>query len=457
MINNIDNLNLGQFLQIIFTDGYRNQISEEYREWDMVQQMREGNSLAREIRFLFQSSLGPSAVQYRDPGTSSRSFPASQQISIAEHSAKFNEINATIEIEYQMWDRARKSPEKYAEPLAAEIESKAISSRRRIAADFYGDGTGVIGTLGASAGTLVGQDVEFQLATGNADRGHVGFFEYGDILVARELDGTASTLDLDSSSPVYWQVKSKDRENAKVTLTPLDANLAPTTGNSSLTNNTAGEVFYRYGQPTLDADLTSISADYSTLTEVIAGLESLTANDGRNIHGITMSGSTAGTRLNANGDPIDVKHIERVMNDAKIAVGEGKYVWKMAMVAPETHSAFVEGRETDRRFHTLQDDTRGLTQFAYQHRKDRIALEASEYVPQNRMYIMPEARQGSKVLEYHGTDFETVKGQGMGDFHLKPASGGGHVNNIVSYLTAYGVLVCKHPAAIAVIENFSND
>lgn len=441
---NIDQLNLGNFLQIIFTDGYRNQISEEYREWEKVQQMREGNSLAREIRFLFQSSLGPAAVQYRNPGVGNRAFPESQQISIAEHIAKFKEINTTVELEYQMWDRARKSPEKYAEPLAAEIQSKAIASRRRVAADFYGDGTGVIGTV-ASATALTPAAVGGQttITLNESARGHVGFFEFNDLLIAKELDGTDSATAITS----VFRVVSKDRDASQVVLELVSGTAAAPS---------AAELLYRSGQPTIP-NLSGAVADFGTVTEVIAGLESLTADDGRVIHGITMSGATAGSRFDASGDPIDVKFIEKVMNKTKIAVGESAYSWNMAMVAPETHSAFIEGRETDRRFHTLQDNARGLTQFAYQHRKDQIALEASEYVPQNRMYIMPEAQQGAKVLEYHGTDFETVKAQGMSDFHLKPGATGGHVNNIVSYLTSYGVLICKHPAAMAVIENFSND
>ena len=43
----------------------------------------------------------------------------------------------------------------------------------------------------------------------------------------------------------------------------------------------------------------------------------------------------------------------------------------------------------------------------------------------------------------------------MGDFHLKPGASGGHVNTVVSYLSSRGVLICKHPAAIAAVENFS--
>ena len=216
--------------------------------------------------------------------------------------------------------------------------------------------------------------------------------------------------------------------------------MAALTISSITTQPTAGEVLYKYEQPTTP-DLGSIT-DYGSVTEVIPGLESLTADDGRQIHGITMSGSTKGTRFDANDVQIDVSHIESVMNDVKINVGGGQYAWKMAMMAPEAYSQFVESRETDRRFNSIEDTTRGVRKFVYQHREDAIELYASEYCPKKRMYIMPEAKAGQgKVMEYHGTDFEPVKAPNGTDYHLKPGTSGGHERKVVSYMEGYGTLI----------------
>src|SRR5690348_7995758 len=107
---NIDSLNLGNLLQIVFSNGVRNQISVDFRDFEYIKRAKVGSSVARELRFMFQSTLGAAAIQYRNPGTSGRSFPDAQQVGIAEYTAKFKEINATIELEYNLWDRARKSP-----------------------------------------------------------------------------------------------------------------------------------------------------------------------------------------------------------------------------------------------------------------------------------------------------------------------------------------------------------
>lgn len=459
-LSNIDQLNLGNLLQIVFSDGVRNQISEDYRDWDMVMRHRISNTAARELRFMFQSSFGPSAIQYRQPGVSGRAFPSAQQASIDEYTAKFKEMNATIELEYNLWDRARKSPEKYAEPLALEISSKTTASKRRLAADYYGDGTGVVGELAAASAAVVAGDLEFQLDGANDARGFVGFFEFGDILVLRAEDGTASALDTDlGTEPVYWRVIEKDRDSDKVRLRGLDASFAEVSIASVAVQPAAGEVFYRFQQPTggeSALDLTAIG-DYGTATEVIAGLESLVAGDGRSIHGISMSGSNKGTRVDAGAQPLDVSYIQKALDSVKVNVGQDRYKWKMMCMAPEAHAALIESRETDRRFQTVEDNKRGIKYFAYVHGNDVVETYTSEYCPKKRLYIKPEAKSGEKVMEYWGSDFETVKAQGMGDFHLKPASGsaGGYENTIVSYLAAIGTLICKHPASIAVVENFT--
>ena len=87
-VNQFDSLPLGLILQIAFSDGIRNQISTDFRDYEMVKRAKVGNSLARELRFMFQSSLGPAAIQYSAVGDPSRAFPDSQNIAINEYTAK---------------------------------------------------------------------------------------------------------------------------------------------------------------------------------------------------------------------------------------------------------------------------------------------------------------------------------------------------------------------------------
>lgn len=460
-INNIDNssIALGKILQIAFSNGLRTQISEDFRDFEYIKRAKVSDTEARSLRFMFQNSLNPSSIQSRNPGVSNRAFPRGFQPVIQENEAFFKEFNATIELEYNLFSRAKKSPEKYAEPLAAILSSTMSSAKRHMAKVLWLDGTGVLGqqaAAGAAVTSPASNELVFTLANTDTARGHVGAMEYGDILILRTPANGASALDTSlATEPAYWQVTAKNRENSTFQAKGLDSLfVAVATITSVTTAPAAGEVWYKYDQQVI-ADLTALTGvDYGTLSSELVGMETLAANDGRLVHGITMRGVTGGSEFDAGGVALDVTHIQKGMDKVKIAVGQDRYRWKQLVMAHEAHSALIDSRETDRRFISVDDNKRGVKFFAYQHGNDTLECVASEFVQPKRIYAMPEQKSGEKVLEMHGSDFETVKGQDMSDFHLK-VSGGAHVNNMVSYLQSVQVLICKHPAAIMRLRNFT--
>jgi hypothetical protein len=448
--SNIDIPALGNLLQIKFSDGIRNQISKDFRDWEMVLKSKVSNSAARELRFMLLTAFGVDAINYANPGTIDSVFPSADRSSLQEYTAKFKEIRATIEVQYDLFERAIMSPEKYGEPIKVEMDSKLSASKRRLAADFHADGTGVLGTVASST---LASPAAVTLDSSDTARGHVGLFEYGQKVVPKTAAGGASAATAVTGTFSHFVVVQKDRDNQILTLQAVNtagANTALSAGPA------ASEVLYRKAQ-TDASDIPNLSSisDYGTVTQVMAGLPSLVAADGRTVHGMTMSGAIAGSELDAGGNPIDVRHIQRAMSQVKVKVGQDQYSWKMMVQAPETLDALIESRETDRRFMTMEDGTRGTKKFMYQHQNDSLECYTSEYCQPKRLYILPESKAGQKVLEFHGSDFKTVKAPGGGDFHLKP-SASGFVATVVSYMQAIGVVICKHPASVAVIRNFSN-
>ena len=456
----IENGALGKLLQISFSEGVRSQISADYSDWEQIKMNRIGDPNGREHRFLFQKSYGPGAVQYRNPNFSS-SFPGSQQITVSEHSAVYKELEATIEIDYNLWFQLQKSPAKYADQLGLEIQSKAIALKRRMAADLYGDGTGCIMT--ASAVAVSGGQLVITVDSSDTARGHLGFCEYYDNLSAYSAAAAYHAPTVASGTVFALQVRRKDRPNNQIYLTAVDAagnDLTVTAANTVA----AADVFYRggnvggasQGQPTIP-DLTAInsSTNYGTLTEVWAGLESLAAADGRNVHGITMSGLSAGTEYDCGNNPIDVSYLQAGLDQVKINVGPGAYAWKRMGMAPESHAAFVESRETDRRFTTKDDAVRGIKVFGFQHGNDFLESYSTEYIPRKRLWCLPEQKAGQKVMEWQGTDFEPVRVKGSDEFMLKPGTSGGHERRVVSYMHSLGVMICKHPASVLKLRNFT--
>lgn len=460
-------LQLGKFLQIAFSEGVRDQISSDFRDWEQVKSVREGDPNGRELRFFLKQSHGPSAVQPRS-ANGSGSFPGAQQSRNTEHSAEYKEIDVTVQLEYALWNRARKSIAKYAEPLLNEIEDKMIASKRYMSSKLYQDGSGIYGVV-ASAGTYntTTAQVVVTLDTSDSVAGysHVGYFEYDEILAAWEDTNVASAAPRDKATATdsaternLWKVVDRDRQAGTITLEALAKDLT-TDSVATDSNLAAGDFFTKYQQeivvPPAYAAANPSTVDYGKYTDVIVGLESLAAADGRLVHGMTMSGALKGTEIDAGGDPLDSTQIRKVLDEAKIRAGEQRYSYKKICLAPEAEAAFIESRETDRRFHTVEDNTRGTYSFRYQHRNDAVETYTSEFVPFKRAYILPEATNGDKVLEYHGSDFEKVQMGGMSEFHLKPASGGGYERNVQCFMEAIGQLICKHPAAIGRLRNFT--
>lgn len=448
----IGNLDLGKYLQIVFTRGAMVQVSKSQREWEMVSRMRDGNPNGRQRNFLFINSLGYAAAQSSNP-TFTGAFPTAQKASIAEYTAYYKQFDVTVELEYNLWKSAQLTPEKYAEPLAKEIELKAIVARRMMGIYLFGDGTGVFGTAASASDTTgAGGYATVTLSSSSSARGHVRWFQYGDLFLCKNPDGTADNPTVVGTF-YAWRVKNVLPKQNQVVLEAVDA-----AGNVlSLTASSidASDLFYRVGQQEIP-DLSGAIGDYGSLTDVMPGLETLVSNDGRLVHGITMSGAAAGTILDWSGAQIDVSALQEGLDEVDMRTGKGEFSYKLAVMAPETRAALIESRETDRRFNSVDDTMRGGKGFGYVHDEDTILFTPSEFCPKQRIYVLPEGKQdGNKVISYFGTDFEAVSVSGGNSMMLKPNANGGFEKNIVSYMQARGVLVAHRPAAVLKIQNFA--
>jgi hypothetical protein len=454
MSNPVLDFNLGAYIQIAYSKGTRDQLSRDFRDWDLLKACRVGDPDGRELKFMFKTGRGPASTQYSR--VTDTAFAKGQQSSVSEHTAEYQDIDTTVEFDYKLWDRARKNSATYGDFLAEELDDKILVQKRQMAKDLYGDGTGVIGTAeSASDAGIAAGDVAVTLGTASSDLGHAGNFEYDDMLVAAQPDGTLR-LPTGGSGFYAYKVISKSRKTGVIDLQIVDSNYDPIT-TYTLSNIADGDFFYRVG---LDATAARFDRSGAITAQgdfgkqlVTPGLESLAANDGRTVHGITMSGRTGAT-TESDGGTLDIAKIEEVLNEAKISAGEGAYTYKMMSTAPEVHTFFINSREADRRFNSVDDTKRGGKMFGYQHRSDFLEVYASEFISKNRLWMLPEAKTGNKVLEYHATDFETVKVNDISSFHIA-VEGGSRVKKVQTFMTAKGTLICKHPAAIGLIKDFT--
>jgi hypothetical protein len=439
----------------VLKDSYNQSVvfqgSNDTRDFDVLLQRKVGNIEGQAQQFEIQGSLGSAAVQWSAIGTGGN-YPEGQVAGLSVKRATFKEINATITIHKAVWDAAVRSPsDTFINPVKLEAESKAIAHKRRMSVALHGDGTGVLGEVVSAA--VVGGNLEVQLSTLDSARGFVGFFEFDDILVLKSASGLVSAIDTNLAvEPAYWSVVDKIRSQDKVILRPMSSPTQPIVGLVSLSTSPAvGEVFYPYAQPTFP-DLTTAIIDYGSASEVMAGLESLCAFDGRSVHGVQMSGATGATHLNAQAAPIDSTFIQAIMSQIKTRVGFGRYRYDTLMTAPEVYDTIINAGEVDRRFMVVDDIKRGSRKFVYQHQSDSLELVTSEFCPKKRIRLLPSVVNKKGVLELRMTNFDMVEVDGISS-HLG-VNAAGHTKVVKQYMTGYGTMINLHPAACGTIHNF---
>lgn len=444
---------LGKLLQIFYSNGVINQISDECKDWDAVTAVRVSDQAARSINFMLQTGYGPSAVGYTGQG-SSAAFKNPQKSEVGEKSAGFTNVTSTIELEYDLWQRALGTPSKYAEPLELEIKNKAIAQKRMLSRDFHGDGSGLLGLSSSTAATRVQlPDSSYVMRVAFED-GSSRNFEYQDKIVFAIIDGTADAL---GASVAYGVVDDKSRANDTVDFklyTSSDVELADAAYTTAAAA-CASQYCYRENQPTRP-DLTSgIAAlgEINNISEVIPGLESLFANDGRTMHGISMRGATAGTHYDANNAALDISILDAALSQLKVVVGS-RYKYNQMLCSPEARSVLIDSQEQDRRLQAISDDKRGFKAFGYVHDNDILELATSEWTKKGTMWILPQGGKEKGVLELHGKDFQTVN-VGGSDTFLNSASGGGHTPDVRKYMMGWLTVLTKHPASGLKIKNFS--
>lgn len=449
----VSNIDLGTFLKIYSTNGVYNNLSTASDMWKFFLKMKARDPGGRQLKYLLRTSYGPGAVQSLAAG-SSGDYPTSQRSGLAEGTAEYKDFGITVNIPRNLLNKTGNDLVQYADPLTEELEAKTIVAARVMSAQTQGDGSGAIGVVSAvSANTTTDRlTITLDTTSAKAGRSHVGWFLEGDKVKFASTAGAAHDAANTGTDGAYYQVESIDEENDQVVLswrTSAGVALTDLTGVGTIV---ATDLIYRIG--TTPQDLDSISAnDYNTLSECLVGLESLAASDGRKVNGITHSGAVSGSRLDVNGATIDSSHFQRVLSKVKRKCGRGRYKYKNAFMYDTVYDALVESRETDRRFQSVEDGKRGVKMLGYQHGADFVEFLPDEFVSKQRIWILPESKE---VLEFHGKDFEVVEPNPGQKFHLTQASSGsGHAREMQSYLEGSAVVIVKHAAAIACIEDFT--
>lgn len=449
-LNNVEDIDIGKFLKIYSANGVYNNLSEASEVWKMFLKKKESDPEGREYRYLLRKEYGAAAAQMLGVSPVG-DYPAAQRSGIEEAVAVYKDYGLTVNVPRTLLDKRGSELAQYADPLIEELEAKGIVMARLLSGRLLGDGSGAIGSV-TGAGSISAGRATFTLSTADslADRSHVGWFEEGDFLKIHNTDGTATVPTVGAGTHANYKVVDLDEENDTVTLASVDASGTELT--ITATNVIATDLIYRIG--ITPNDLTAISTnDYNTLSEAWPGLPSLIADDGRKVHGITHESAFKGTQRDVSGALIDSQDFQNLLSTIKRRVGRNRYKYDYALMFDTVYDSLIDGNETDRRFQTTDDTQRGVKKIGYQHGKDFVEFMPDEFVPKNRIYVLPSDKD---VCIFRGKDFKMVEPNPGQKFHLRPStSGAGYSRENVAFMEGSGVPIIKHPAACGIIRNFT--
>ena len=452
-INHAGSLGLGELLKIYQTKGIYNNFSDNSELWKLMQTKRVAKPEGKEVRYLIRTSYGQDAAQFLAPGADG-SFPGAARSEQTEASAFFKDYGATIDIPRHLLNKEGAELASYvASSLAEELDMKGIAVARSLSRMLCGDGSGALGKIASV--NYSGNNIVVVLSTASADAGksHVGNFQIGEKLLAYDPDGS-TIVTLNAGTLAYVKVTDVDYDTDSVTVqayTSADVLISsPATGGANAI--AAGDILWPYfdGTATALPDVSGAVTDYGQLSYMYAGLESLAANDGRTVNGLTMSGAVKGSRKDAGGALIDRTHFQSVLSEAKRMVGKNRYNWSSALMFDTVYDSMLESWETDRQIVNISDNVRGTDSLGFKHQNSTVKFETDEFVSKQRIWMCPDG----DVLQFRGTDIEQVEVDGK-RFFMPNDSNGNHKRIVRSYMEGSGLLFASHPRAIACIENFS--
>lgn len=438
----VSDLALGDLLKIIQDNGVYPQLSQDSKLWDFVQRVHsKGPDQGKELHYRLGGPRGVAAVQFT--GFVDGKYPRGQRAEVSTAIAKYKDIDYTVEYDESLQKRMGSDLLQYADQIAYEMEQKHSAARRILCSSLAGDGSGAYGIVvsaSVNAGVL---SVVLSSASGDAGRSNVGWFQHSDVFKVADDDGTARlAANAAGNNITRLKVVDVDPDTDTVKFTGFESNTSDLTI-TGVGTIVAGDLLYR--REAILPDLTASITDYNALSHVWPGLESLSADDGRVVNGITMSGITAGSRTDCGGAALSGHYFRKLLTKIKLRAGENAHKYTKAMMHPFTRLYLMDGASNDRQFFNITDVMTGAQKIGVHDGDTTIEFTADEHVPKQRIYMLSNDKT---CLEFHGRDFKKTHEV------LKRDSDGRAFKQIECFYSGSGTALSKKPSGIGVLVNF---
>jgi hypothetical protein len=451
-------------IQMVFTKDTMLTISSQHKEWENIARVKVAGHDPRSILYSITKSLGSQAVQPRARGRVS--LPKAQGAKYQEAEARLKRIYSAIEIDYDLFEGAKVTPNKYADPIAKEIQLKSTAQKRYLSGVLNRDGSCILATVESEGFDDLGDRVlHFQSAPscGGAGAGHLEFDEVYAVCSASSasVEGQTKTEDTEDASVVlvpqkYVRVEDVERSDNDnyVVFIECDAD-----GKAVATTSFAGGGVEVLCKISAWVPVVYVKSDESGFERPktgelsqqgweIGGMYAIANADGATYNGLTAKGSTKVSEIKANSGLADLDHLQRVMD--KLANKLGTYSYNQMTVSPSVKRTFLQAQESDKRIINASDDKRGFKGFGFQHDNDLLLCDSSLYAFKQEVNVIPKDVKG--VVQMHGADFKDFK-VGSTDSFPGLDGQGNYETAILKYMYGTMTFICNNPAAIGRVKN----
>jgi len=455
---------MGSYLKIVSRGGVYNNLKSNSELWDMILRQFKVDAVAGgEVKYNLRSTYGAAASQFVS-NSSFGDFPAGQDSTLNEATAYYKEHSVAIDLPISVIKLAEKDFGRYGKPVAEEVEAKSIAHARMLSSSLAQDATGIIGTISSVTMSTSLDTASITLATGDTDRGFVGWFFEGDkvhvyhITSNAEVKATVNNTASATTGLDHWTVESIDRESNAIVLKPRNSagTLIDVTATAAGQDPQAGDYLRRIGISFVDLSAIASTSDLGAYTEMWPGFEAWAdvAGTGYKINGLNLSGTLDTSLKSCSGNLIDLSYIRQALTQVKTRVGANQYKgkWDSVWMSPETEDALADENESNRMVSSHKDGTRGFLGMGYAHRDEVFKYATDEFIRGKRIYVFPR----SDVFQFIGGDFDYVRPEGGPIWQFKPSSTAGRISRRqIAFMEGAGLFFCVHPAAFLAIHNFT--
>ena len=121
-------------IQMVFTKDTMLTISAQHKEWENIARVKVAGHDPRSILYSITRSLGSQAVQPRARGRVP--LPKAQGAKYQEAEARLKRIYSAVEIDYDLFEGAKVTPNKYADPISGRIKGNNVFEYMKMI-DYY--------------------------------------------------------------------------------------------------------------------------------------------------------------------------------------------------------------------------------------------------------------------------------------------------------------------------------